>query len=224
MNLKKEGVTEHLLWEEYCNDCVKHGKAYCGYTTFTKGYQKYLDVKKYTSHVEHKPGVTMEVDWAGPTMSYYDRDHKTRITAYLFVATLPYSQYTFVYASPTMNQTDWITCNVKMLEFFGGSPVRIVCDNLKTGVISHPRHGEVIINDAYLSFSEHYNIAIVPAAVKKPKYKASVEGSVGKIATKIIGILRNETFYSIEGLNKAISETLNILNSKPFQKKTEVER
>ena len=87
-----------------------------------------------------------------------------------------------------------------MLEFFGGTPVRIVCDNLKTGVIKHPKHGEVVLNDSYLSFAEHYQVAIMPAQVKKPKQKASVEGAVGKIARKIIGMLRNETFHSIEGL------------------------
>ena len=49
-----------------------------------------------------------------------------------------------------MNQSDWLYCNVHMLEFFEGSPVKIVCDNLKTGVITHPKHGEIVLNDAYL--------------------------------------------------------------------------
>jgi len=46
-----------------------------------------------------------------------------------------------------------------------------------------------------------------------------VEGSVGKIARKIIGKLRNETFYSLESLNSAIQKTLQELNSTPFQKR-----
>ena len=122
-------------------------------------------------------------------------------------------------AATSMNQSDWLSCNVHMLEFFGGTPVRIICDNLKTGVISHPKHGEVVLNDSYLSFAEHYQVAIMPAQVKKPKQKASVEGSVGKIARKIIGMLRNETFHSIEGLNSEIRKVLDKLNAKPFQKR-----
>jgi len=106
-----------------------------------------------------------------------------------------------------------------MLEFFEGSPVKIVCDNLKTGVITHPKHGEIVLNDAYLSFAEHYQVAIMPAEVKKPKQKASVEGSVGKIARKIIGMLRNETFHSLEALNRGIKGALDKLNSKEFQKR-----
>ena len=118
-----------------------------------------------------------------------------------------------------MNQSDWLSCNVHMLEFFGGTPVRIVCDNLKTGVIKHPKHGEVVLNDSYLSFAERYQVALMPAQVKKPKQKASVEGAVGKIARKIIGMLRNEVFHSIEGLNSAIRKAFGRLNDKPFQKR-----
>ena len=158
--------------------------------------------------------MTLEVDWSGPTMSYMDSDKQEQQTAYLFVATFPYSQYTYVEAAASMNQSDWLSCNVHMLEFFGGTPVRIVCDNLKTGVIKHPKHGEVVLNDSYLSFAEHYQVAIMPAQVKKPKQKASVEGAVGKIARKIIGMLRNETFHSIEGLNSAIRKALDKLNDK----------
>ena len=69
-----------------------------------------------------------------------------------------------------MNQSDWLYCNVHMLEFFEGSPVKIVCDNLKTGVITHPKQGEIVLNDAYLSFAEHYQVAIMPAEVRKPKH------------------------------------------------------
>lgn len=49
--------------------------------------------KSYTSHVEHKPGITPEVDWSGPTMRYTDPDKNTECTAYLFVATHPQFLY-----------------------------------------------------------------------------------------------------------------------------------
>lgn len=217
--LSKVGVTEVLLWEEYCEKCKKEGVNPCSYPTFARGYKGYTVSKNYTSHVEHKPGVTLEVDWSGPTMSYIDPDKNTECTAYLFVATFPYSQYTYVEAAASMNQSDWLYCNVHMLEFFEGSPVKIVCDNLKTGVITHPKHGEIVLNDAYLSFAEHYQVAIMPAEVRKPKQKPSVEGSVGKIARKIIGMLRHETFHSLEALNRGIMDALAKLNSKEFQKR-----
>lgn len=217
--LKKTGVTMKLLWEEYRDKCIKEGNNYCAYPTFNINYYKYIGDKNYTSHIEHKPGITVEVDWSGPTMSYVDTSTGEIITAYLFVATLPYSQYGYVEATTNMKEKAWLNCHVHMLEFFGGTPVKIVCDNLKTGVITHPKRGEIILNDAYLALGEYYNTAIMPTGVKKPKQKASVEGSVGKIATAVIAKLRNEVFTSLESLNAAIRKAVKEYNDKPFQKR-----
>ena len=118
-----------------------------------------------------------------------------------------------------MKEKSWLECHVHMFEFFGGTPVKLVCDNLKTGVISHPRKGEIVLNGSYMTLGEYYNTAIVPTGVKKPKHKASVEGSVGKIATAVIAKLRNTAFTSIEHLNRAISAAVSEYNSKPFQKR-----
>lgn len=217
--LGKTEVTEYLLWEEYCKKCDEDGARSCSYVTFTKNYKDFTADRNYTSRIEHKPGREVEVDWSGPTMSYTDSDTGVEKTAYLFVATLPYSQLCYVEATEDMKENAWLTCHVNMFQFFGGVPVKIVCDNLKTGVTSHPKKGEIVLNDAYLALGEYYSIAISPTGVKKPKQKASVEGSVGKIATAIIARLRNETFHSIAGLNARIKKELKAYNEKPFQKR-----
>lgn len=72
--LKKTGVTLKLLWEEYSDKCISEGVKSCSYITYTKNYNKYTADKNYTSHVEHKPGIEIEVDWSGPTMSYVDSE------------------------------------------------------------------------------------------------------------------------------------------------------
>ena len=217
--LKKIGVTFKFLWEEYCDKCDREGLRHCSYPTFTANYYGYTEDKNYTSHVEHRPGISVEVDWSGPTMSYTDPDTEQEMKAYLFVAALPYSQYGYVEATADMKEKSWLECHVHMFEFFGGTPVKLVCDNLKTGVISHPRKGEIVLNESYMTLGEYYNTAIVPTGVKKPKHKASVEGSVGKIATAVIAKLRNTAFTSIEHLNRAISAAVSEYNSKPFQKR-----
>lgn len=50
--------------------------------------------------------------------------------------------------------------------------------------------------------------AIMPAQVRKPKQKASVEGTVGKIATTIIASLRNVEFHSFEELYQAVDASI----------------
>ena len=165
-----------------------------GYTKFCKGYSEYVTRNSLTNHLTHKPGMVCEVDWSGSTMSITSKDTGEIIKVYLFVATLPYSQYSYVEPCLNMKQDTWLKCNVNMFEYFGGSTVRIICDNLKVGVISHPREGEIVLNEKYEDFGNHYFTAIMPAGVNKPKHKPSVESTVGKIATAIIAKLRNKTF------------------------------
>lgn len=194
------------------------GKTY-SYEAFCLHYRNYKSSKCYTSHLNHRPGETMEVDYSGPSMYFTDKDRNKKIKAYLFVACMPYSQKIFVKATDSMNQDAWIQLNVDMLNFYKGIPVKIVCDNLKTGVLSHPKNGPIELNPEYLAFADYYNVAIIPTGVRKPKEKASVEGSVGKIATKVIAKLRNEIFYSLDGLNHAIFKAVEDFNNEEFQKR-----
>ena len=188
------GVTLKLLWEEYQEKCREEETLPVGYTKFCNGYKQYTIAAKLTNHLEHKPGDKVEIDWSGPTMRFTDYYSLEEVKVYLFVATLPYSQYVYVEPCLDMKMETFIRCNIHMLEYFGGVPRRIVCDNLKTGVVSHPKEGDIVLTDDYDAFGLHYVTAIMPAGVKKPKQKASVEGSVGKIATKIIARLRDRKF------------------------------
>ena len=118
-----------------------------------------------------------------------------------------------------MKMDTFIRCHIHMYEYFGGVPVRTVCDNLKTGVVTHPREGEIILTDDYAALGSHYITAIMPAGVRKPKQKPSVEGTVGKIATAIIARCRNDVYYSFADLKKGVSDKLHKFNHEPFQKR-----
>ncbi|MEA4924057.1 MAG: IS21 family transposase [Syntrophomonadaceae bacterium] len=218
--LSRTGVTLKLLWKEYRDKCNNNGSIPVGYTKFCTGYTEYTTASKLTSHLLHKPGIVTEVDWSGSKMSIVDRNTSEVIPVYLFVATLPYSQYSYVEPCLNMKQETWLRCHVHMFEFWGGTTIRTVCDNLKVGVIEHPREGDIILNEAYEALGSHYFTAIMPAQVRKPKQKASVEGTVGKIATAIIARLRNEIFYSLDSLKIAVFKRLKDFNDEPFQKRS----
>ena len=150
--LGRTGVTLKLLWEEYQDQCREEETLPVGYTKFCDGYRQYTIVNKLTNHLDHKPGDKAEVDWSGPTMQYTDFFSLEEVTVYLFVAVLPYSQYVYVEPCLDMKMETFIRCNIHMLEFFGGVPRRIVCDNLKTGVVSHPKEGDIVLTDDYDAF------------------------------------------------------------------------
>ena len=146
--LQRSGVTLNLLWLEYCNQCRAAGEIPYQSTQFNKYYADYLAKVNATMHLNHKPGEVMQVDWAGDTAAVIDTDTGEIIPAYVFVATLPYSGYSYVEAFFSMNQEAWTTAHVNAYKYFGGVTRIIQCDNLKTGVQKHGKD-EVVLNKSY---------------------------------------------------------------------------
>jgi len=214
----KRGVTLTLLWLEYCEQCRQDREIPYKSTQFNKYYGDYVAKSKATMHIHRKPGEIMEVDWAGGTAAIVDSDTGGRILAYIFVAALPYSGYAYVEAFLSQDQESWISAHNHAYRFFGGATRILVPDNLKTGVEKVGK-SEVVINKVYQEMAEHYRTAVIPARVKAPKDKATVEGTVRIISTWILAALRNQQFLSLRELNGAIREKLTSFLDKPFQKK-----
>lgn len=146
--LQRSGVTLNLLWLEYCDQCRAAGEIPYQSTQFNKYYADYLAKSNATMHLNHKLGEVMQVDWAGDIASVIDTDTGEIIPAYVFVATLPYSGYSYVEAFFSMNQESWTTAHVNAYKYFGGVTRTIQCDNLKTGVQKHGKD-EVVLNKSY---------------------------------------------------------------------------
>ncbi|WP_235822822.1 IS21 family transposase [Cytobacillus massiliigabonensis] len=176
--------------------------------------------KKYklTMPIRRKPGEIMEVDWAGSILHIIDRFTGEKIPAYVFIAALPYSQLSYVEAFLDMKSPNWLMAHIHAFEYFGGVPETLVPDNLKTGVIK-PFRVEPLLNEAYREMADYYRIVIVPSQIRKPRDKASVEGTVGYISRQIIASLRNYQCFHIEDLNQRIHEKLEEINTIDFQKR-----
>jgi len=216
--LAKPGVTLTLLWSEYCEQCVAEGEIPYQYTQFCDHYRNYARKTKATMRIKRKPGESLEVDWAGKTLTLYDEITGEANKAYLFVATLPCSLYSYAEAFDNMKTESWIEAHIKAYRFFGGSTRILVPDNLKTAVIKHGKY-DVLLNRTYNEMAEHYRTAIIPARPAAPKDKPNAEGSVGTLSIWIIAALRNEKFFSLAEMNQAIKEKLTAFNQRPFQKK-----
>ena len=105
--LSKKGVTITLLWNEYCERAYANGETPYMSTQFGDKYRRWARVTKATMRVTHKPGDTMQVDWAGETIPYYDSITGEEYKAYIFVAALPCSSYLYVEACTDMKQENW---------------------------------------------------------------------------------------------------------------------
>lgn len=152
------------------------------------------------------------------TLSVKNSENGEKLKVYIFVATWPFSQYSYVEGFYDMKIDNWLKAHIHALEFFQGVPETIVSDNLKTGV-TKTDYSEPLLNEGYRQLSDYYRFTIVPARVRAPKDKALVEGNVGFISRQVIAALRNETFFSLNELNQEISEKTQELNREFFQKR-----
>jgi len=217
--MARVGVTLKLLHGEYTDRCASTGSPAMGYDRFCKTYQRHVMITGATSRVGHKAAQSVEVDWSGSTMALCDPVTGATTTVFLFVGCLPFSRYAFCWPALDMRQDTWLRAHVAMFDTFGGSVPRVVCDNLKTGVIARPRDGEIVLNDAYREMAAHYSAAVLPGRVRRPKDKASVENTVAHVATWVIAGLRDQRFTSLPELAAAIAERIEVYNQTPFQKR-----
>lgn len=212
--LQRRGVTVTLLHEEYAGSLVA---GVMSETEFRRRLHRYQRTRGLVMRQVHRPGECLFLDFSGmrPSLTHPATGQRTPVE--LFVAVFGASRKTFVYAVASQTLPDWIDANVKALEFFGGVPMFLVPDNLKSAVISHKRGEGALLNKTYSECAAHYGTTILPARPHTPKDKAHVELGV-KIAQRwILARLRHRTFTSLAELNVAISEQLDRMNDRPMR-------
>ena len=207
--LKKTGVTKMSMWEEYIE---MHAEGYRS-SQFCEHYMRWGNKVSPLMHMTHKVGDKMYVDYAGKTLEVEDEDTGQIQQVQFFVSILGASQYTYAEASPSQKKGDFIASIENALHYFEGVPAAVVPDNLRSAVTKSDRF-EPTINDTLLDFAEHYQTTVLPARAYKPRDKSLAEGAVKILYQRIYPKLRQETFYSIESLNKRIWELLEEHNNK----------
>ncbi len=210
--LKKKGVTLQLLHEEYSRDNPEGYKR----SQFYEVYRNYAKKLNPVMRFNHKAGEKMFEDFSGDKAHYINPETGEAVEAELFVSALGASSYTFACAVPDQTIESFIKSNIKALEYYGGCPECIVPDNLKSGVKSACYY-DPEINRTFADMAEHYNVAVLPTRVRKPKDKAKVENAVLQAQRRILAVLRNRTFFTLWELNEAILEEAEKLNKRPMR-------
>lgn len=119
------------------------------------------------------PGSEAQIDY-GRLGMWDDPSTGRRVAVWVFAMILSCSRALFIQPVLKMDQASWNASHVAAFEFFGGVPARLVCDNLKTGVI-RPDLYDPQINLAYAEMAAFYGTLIDPARANKPKDKPRVE-------------------------------------------------
>ena len=208
--LKKKGVTLRLLWEEYRD---KHPEQHYQYTQFCEYYRRWAKTQSPSARFPHNGGEVMEVDYAGLTMTLVNPETGATTQVPVFVATLPASDYLFAEVQPSQEKCHWINGHVRAFEFFGGVSKILRPDNPKMGVKS-PNYYEPDLNPTYQEMAEYYQVAVLPARVRRPRDKGCVENGVQNVERWVLAPLRNQTFFSLGEANRAVQKLVAALNQK----------
>ena len=216
----RKNMTLVFLWGRYKNQCVADGARFYSYRQFCSKYSEWLDANNETMHFNTVAGEKIEVDFAGKTFEQVDKLTGEVTTIVVFVAVLPYSQYIYAEGMLSTKEPEWIAVNNHMLRFFGGVTPLVVCDNCKQAVIANKDWIEPDINKDYAEWADHNGTVIMPAKVRRPRYKSSVENSVGILEKGFFHELEDMTFFSIEDFNTALWEKLDALNEKELKGKS----
>lgn len=211
--LRRQGVTLLLLWEEYRGE---HVDGY-GYSRFCDLYRAWLKTVSATMRQTHAAGEKLFVDWAGATMPVFDMGTGEERRAHIFVAVLGASNYTYAEARWSEALPEWIGAHVNAFAAIGGVTGAVVCDNLKAGVTATCRY-EPGINRTYQDLATHYGTAILPTRPRKPRDKAKVEVAVLIIERYVLARLRKQRFFSLVELNAAIRQIVADLNARVMRK------
>lgn len=205
-------LTLTQLWIEYKE---RHPEGY-QYTQFCEHYRRWLGKLDYVMRQEHRAGEKLFVDYADG-LAITDPKTGEMIPTQLFVAVWGASNYSYAEASLSQELPSWIASHVRALQYFGCVPRVLVPDNLKSGVTKACFY-DPEINPTYAELAVHYGTAVLPAKVRKPRYKASVENGVLVSKRWILAVMRHRTFFSLAEMNAAVRELLETLNTRAMRK------
>ena len=205
--LSHKGVTKKALYAEYH---ASHPDGY-RHSMFVMFLRQHMLQTRAIGHVDHYAGDQMYIDYAGDKLEIVDGEIGEVRPVEVFVAILPCSHYTYCEAVWSQRKEDLILACENALRFYGGTPMAIVPDNLKSAVTRSDKN-EPVINEEFAAFAEHYGCAVYPARVRHPKDKALVENAVKLMYRSVYKDIEGLTFSSLESLNEAIRQSIDKFN------------
>ena len=215
----RKNMTLMFLWNRYKKKCEEEGSRFYQYSQYCELYNRWCEENYETAHFDAVIAQKMEVDFAGQTFTMIEPLTGEIMTIVVFVAILPYSQYIYAEGMLSTKEPQWIEVNNHALDYFGGVPALVVCDNCKQAVIVNQDWIEPELNKDYADWADHYGTVILPAKVRKPKFKSSVENAVGILEKGLFHKLEEQQYFSLEQFNKDLWKELEALNKEPFKKK-----
>jgi transposase len=135
--------------------------------------------------VEVPPGSEAQVDFGYAGLTLDPTTGRAR-KSWVFVLVLSWSRH--MYAEVVFDQRveTWLLCHRHAFETWGGTPGRLVPDNLKAAIV-RASFTEPLAQRAYRECAAHYGFLIDPTPPRTPRHKGKVEqGGVHYVARNFL--------------------------------------
>ena len=216
--LAKKGETLKHLWKKYKAIGIVNGRRPLSYRQFCRRYANWLDSTNVTFHIQRYPGINTELDYAGKTLSLHDRrDPEATTPVTVFVAALSFSDLFYLEGMTCCDISNWIRVNNNAVSYFGGITQTVTPDNCKVAVTENKDWISPSLNKDFQAWAEHNGTVILPAKVRKPRWKPNVEGHVKIVTMHILVEMDEMTFYSLDELNAELWKRMEQENRENFQ-------
>jgi transposase len=151
--------------------------------------------KAYLS-LAFEPGECAQIDWgcAGALMA-----GNTRRRLSFFVMVLCYSRKMYLEFTLLERQEQFLACHQNAFRYFSGVPRKIMHDNLKSAVLSHPAGQPAVYHPRYLDFARYYGFEPRACNVRAGNEKGRVENAIGYVKKNF---LAGRTLSSITALQE----------------------
>jgi len=181
-----------------------------GGITIVKDYIQQVRPRRTEAYLtlSFAPGECAQIDWGSGEMIEVGN---TRRRLSFFVMVLGYSRMMYVEFTFGQSQEHFLTCHRHALEFFGGVPQKVMCDNCKTAVLSHPHGIAPMLNPRYADLAAHYGFTVKPCNVGKGNEKGIVENAIGYVKHNFLAGRPINTFASLNpAVGLWLEQTANV--------------
>ena len=137
--------------------------------------------------VELPPGVQAQHDWFEDEVGIAGE----RVAGYGLIGTLSFSRATFVWVSPTMTQLAWQSGHLALFQRYGGTPLWVRIDNLKTGV-ARGAGPTAVLNATFARFATTCGFQVDPCRAAMGQDKGKVERQVRTDRSAFADLLRQD--------------------------------
>ncbi|HAL46631.1 MAG TPA: IS21 family transposase, partial [Dehalococcoidia bacterium] len=166
------GLSAMRIWEEIC----RGPDGYTGSVITVRRYVKQIRPPRgrVYQEVTWQPGQAMQVDWG---CCGKIRIEDTWRNVSVFVAVLCYSRLSYIEFTLSQRKAEFYRSIDHALQFFGGSPRRIIFDNLKAAVLNGSGRN-ACLHPEFLALCGHYCLEPIACQRRDPESKGIVEAHV----------------------------------------------